>query len=47
MGPSGCGKTTLMKIMLGLLQPTGGEVFIDGIPLRTLGVRPFATRSPP
>ena len=41
MGPSGCGKTTLMKIMLGLLQPTGGEVFIDGIPLRTLGVRPY------
>ena len=31
MGPSGCGKTTLMKIMLGLLQPTSGEVFIDGI----------------
>ena len=41
MGPSGCGKTTLMKIMLGLLQPTSGEVFIDGIPLRTLGVRPY------
>jgi ATP-binding cassette, subfamily B, bacterial CvaB/MchF/RaxB len=41
MGPSGCGKTTLMKVMLGLLQPTSGEVFIDGIPLKTLGVRPF------
>jgi ATP-binding cassette subfamily B protein RaxB len=41
MGPSGRGKTTLMKIMLGLLQPTSGEVFIDGIPLRTLGVRPY------
>jgi ATP-binding cassette subfamily B protein RaxB len=41
MGPSGCGKTTLMKVMLGLLQPTSGEVFIDGIPLRTLGVRAY------
>ena len=38
-GPSGGGKTTLMKIMLGLLEPTSGEVLIDGIPLQTLGVR--------
>ncbi|MBV9250915.1 MAG: peptidase domain-containing ABC transporter [Acetobacteraceae bacterium] len=39
MGPSGGGKTTLLKIMLGLLEPTSGEVLIDGIPLQTLGVR--------
>ncbi len=25
-GPSGCGKTTMMKVMLGLLPPTGGQV---------------------
>ncbi len=41
IGPSGCGKTTLMKILVGLLQPTSGEVLIDGIPLNTLGVRPY------
>jgi ATP-binding cassette, subfamily B, bacterial CvaB/MchF/RaxB len=41
MGPSGCGKTTLLKILLGLLEPTTGEVLIDGIPLRTLGVRAY------
>ncbi len=40
-GPSGCGKTTLMKVLLGLLQPTSGDVFIDGIPLNTIGVRAY------
>src|SRR5881392_1485194 len=41
MGPSGGGKTTLIKIMLGLLEPTSGEVLIDGVPLGTLGVRAY------
>lgn len=41
MGPSGGGKTTLLKIMLGLLEPTSGEVLVDGIPLQTLGARVY------
>jgi ATP-binding cassette subfamily B protein RaxB len=41
MGPSGGGKTTLLKIMLGLLEPTSGQVLIDGIPLQTMGVRVY------
>ena len=41
MGPSGGGKTTLLKIMLGLLEPTSGEVLIDGIPLQTIGLRVY------
>jgi ATP-binding cassette subfamily B protein RaxB len=41
MGPSGGGKTTLVKIMLGLLEPTSGEVLIDGVPLPTIGYRAY------
>jgi ATP-binding cassette subfamily B protein RaxB len=39
VGPSGGGKTTLIKIMLGLLEPSSGEVLIDNIPLGILGHR--------
>ena len=41
MGPSGGGKTTLIKIMLGLLQPISGEVLIDGLPLASVGLQVY------
>ncbi len=41
VGPSGGGKTTLMKITLGLLDPTAGEVLVDGVPLAQYGKAAF------
>jgi len=32
IGPSGCGKTTALRIVTGLLEPSGGQVVLDGKP---------------
>jgi len=39
VGESGCGKTTLMKTILGLYQPTEGQVIYDGQNLAQLSSR--------
>ncbi|MPZ25152.1 MAG: ATP-binding cassette domain-containing protein [Micromonosporaceae bacterium] len=34
VGPSGCGKSTMLMIASGLLTSTGGEVLVEGTPVR-------------
>ena len=36
VGPSGGGKSTLLKIMSGILEPTAGEVLVEGRALKSL-----------
>jgi putative ABC transport system ATP-binding protein len=36
MGPSGCGKSTLLHLLGGLMAPTRGQIWIDGIDLGQL-----------
>ena len=38
-GQSGAGKTTLLRLILRRLQPTGGQVLVNGVNLATLNAR--------
>ena len=37
LGPSGCGKTTLLRLVSGFLDPTEGEIRINGRDMRGIG----------
>jgi ATP-binding cassette subfamily B protein RaxB len=44
VGPSGCGKTTLLKVLLGLLPPSEGEVRVNGRSLADWDVGQYRSR---
>ncbi|SDM55682.1 ABC transporter ATP-binding protein [Sediminibacillus halophilus] len=36
LGPSGCGKTTILSMILGILQPTSGDIIFNGQPINQI-----------
>lgn len=44
VGRSGAGKTTLVNLLLGLIEPTAGQVLIDGVALTDIALRQWHKR---
>jgi ATP-binding cassette, subfamily B, bacterial CvaB/MchF/RaxB len=40
-GPSGGGKSTMVKLLLGLIEPESGNVLVDGLPMDRFGYKSF------
>lgn len=36
VGENGAGKSTMIKLLLGLYEPTAGHIYIDGVDIREL-----------
>jgi ABC-type branched-subunit amino acid transport system ATPase component len=44
IGPNGAGKTTLLNVASGLIRPSGGEVLLQGKPVKGLAPHEIAAR---
>ena len=44
VGSSGSGKTTLLKLLLGMYQPTAGNIYVGHIPLQTFDAHAWRRR---
>src|SRR6187455_1115765 len=44
VGPSGCGKTTSLKMVNRLIEPTSGQILIDGVDVMTEDVTALRRR---
>jgi iron complex transport system ATP-binding protein len=44
VGPNGAGKSTLLRLLSGELQPTAGEVLIEGQPINAMTARRLAAK---
>nr|WP_233189806.1 ABC transporter ATP-binding protein [Corynebacterium sp. J010B-136] len=44
VGPNGCGKSTLLRTMSRLLNPTNGEIVLDGKSIHDIPTRKLATQ---
>ncbi|GAD17498.1 ABC transporter ATP-binding protein [Lentilactobacillus otakiensis] len=44
IGPNGAGKSTLLKLMAGIIQPSAGEVLLDGRSIATIPRKQLATK---
>lgn len=46
VGESGCGKTTLAKLLLRLIEPTDGSIYIDGKDILSMSLSELRTKRP-
>lgn len=44
VGQSGCGKTTLMKVLLRLLSPSAGKIYIDGVDMSKMSLHNYRSQ---